>query len=691
MFAANPLQGASVRELSLGRPRGRRVGTPHGKRHREAHPPALADLVPDGGAPAGVRARDQAGRRGLQRDERRRLRAPLLRRPRRARGARHLPEGREAAGGLLRGRALHAAAGELLPAADRVLRTASWPRCRPSLALLDGRFAYAEPLRLALQQLSWGRPSPLGSAGAALGRGRRHGLRRRPRALAAAGQGRDRDLAPQDDRVRLLLDRARRASRSARSTRTTCSTRAASSTSSATRTSATTCASSGCRGSGTRSPTRARPSTTSRRPTTSIPGATRSRADWQLGEPDGTAQVWISERIAWLVERDFGRYGDVEPVARVGQAVAGRARAACPGPGVVFTTEYAQPRQLVAWVLGPRRARAAARADGARRRGSRAPVPRSSSATPGEPDFVAEPAPSAAARRRAGERHRRRATATDQGETPIRPERFARLVALAGILIQSARERQRAAASRRCASACRSPSEELREDVDVLNVVNFGGGSYVLYAEVQGDEIDVDPEPYSDNFARPARLLPLEAKALIAAIDLLGDHLPEGSLAIGAPEDRRPRSARTRRRRASRSPTPRTTTRSWRARSTRAIVESPPAVARVLQGERGRVHRAHGRALRADQRPRGLVPVQLRPRQGGHAPLPARPHQAARRSRRKTFEPRARGRPDRRPRGLAAHRRGARLARRAGLDLARARPLGARAAGDRGGARRTAR
>jgi len=40
----------------------------------------------------------------------------------------------------------------------------------------------------------------------------------------------------------------------------------------------------------------------------------------------------------------------------------------------------------------------------------------------------------------------------------------------------------------------------------------------VLYAEVQGDGIDVDPEPYSDNFARPARLLPLEAKALVAAI-----------------------------------------------------------------------------------------------------------------------------------------------------------------------------
>ena len=31
---------------------------------------------------------------------------------------------------------------------------------RMSLSLLDGEFAYAEPLRLALQQLSWGKPSP---------------------------------------------------------------------------------------------------------------------------------------------------------------------------------------------------------------------------------------------------------------------------------------------------------------------------------------------------------------------------------------------------------------------------------------------------------------------------------------------------------------------------------------------------
>ena len=66
----------------------------------------------------------------------------------------------------------------------------------------------------------------------------------------------------------------------------------------------------------------------------------------------------------------------------------------------------------------------------------------------------------------------------------------------------------------------------------MLNVVNFGAGTYVLYAEILTDgTIEVDPEPYGDSFARPARLLPVEAKALIAAIDLIGEHIPEGSLA----------------------------------------------------------------------------------------------------------------------------------------------------------------
>ena len=118
-----------------------------------------------------------------------------------------------------------------------------------------------------------------------------------------------------------------------------------------------------------------------------------------------------------------------------------------------------------------------------------------------------------------------------RGEAAIRPERFARLVTLASILIRAGRAGERVSIAELRARLQLS-EEELREDIDVLNVVNFGGGSYVLYAEIHEEEgeIEVDPEPYSDNFDRPARLLPVEAKALVAAIDLIGEHIPEGSL-----------------------------------------------------------------------------------------------------------------------------------------------------------------
>jgi proteasome accessory factor C len=115
-------------------------------------------------------------------------------------------------------------------------------------------------------------------------------------------------------------------------------------------------------------------------------------------------------------------------------------------------------------------------------------------------------------------------------DAAIRPERFARLVTLASILIEAGRAGRRLDADDLCASLNVS-EQELREDIAVLNVVNFGAGTYVLYAEIHPDgSIEVDPEPYGDSFARPARLLPVEAKALIAAIDLIGEHIPEGSL-----------------------------------------------------------------------------------------------------------------------------------------------------------------
>ena len=241
-----------------------------------------------------------------------------------------------------------------------------------------------------------------------------------------------------------------------------------------------------------------------------------NRADWQFGETDGCAEIWVSERIAWQIERHFGRYGEIQPAGTNGD--------------IVFATPYADRRQLAAWVLrlgehgrviGPPELereigdRIELLRERHRGRGLKLAAP----VVPGEGE-------QAEADALAGSNGSSRRT-----ETSIRPERFARLVTLASILIQAGRAGVKLDAADVC-ERMQISEAELREDINVLNVVNFGGGSYVLYAEIDDrGQIEVDPEPYSDNFARPARLLPVEAKALVAAIDLIGEHLPEGSLA----------------------------------------------------------------------------------------------------------------------------------------------------------------
>jgi len=236
------------------------------------------------------------------------------------------------------------------------------------------------------------------------------------------------------------------------------------------------------------------------------------RADWQLGEIRGTARIFVRDRIAWLVERDFGAFGTLRPAKKSDGA---------PGKGTIFETDYASPRELIAWVLrwrqnvgvlGPEELRSEAE--------SRLAVLQDRHQNGFEPaEIIDRPLREAP----------RRSRSNGRGEAAIRPERFARLVTLAGLLIDSAKrgERLGVADLRR---RLELTGEELQEDIDLLNVVNFGGGTYVLYAEIVGGEVEVDTEPYGDNFARPARLLPLEAKALIAAIDLFGEHLPQTGL-----------------------------------------------------------------------------------------------------------------------------------------------------------------
>lgn len=386
-----------------------------------------------------------------------------------------------------------------------------------ALQLLDGEFAYAEPLRLALQQISWGRPSPLsapeqrtvalGITGSAGGHDVSQRLakietaifRRKTIVFDYYTMERDETGTRRVDPYQLLFQggqfyvvgrsHERSAIRVFRLSRIR-----------------------GKVGYATKA------EHDFQRPTEFDPRAYANRIDWQFGEPVGTAEVWIGHRIAWQIERHFGRYGEMRSGGDSGDRI--------------LLTPYANARQLIAWVLGLgenariegppellEELRERARLLVERHTGA----PKLAAAAPGaEP--AAEPPPS------------RSAGGADSGnghhpDAAIRPERFARLVTLASILIDAGRGGRRLDASELC-RALKISEQELREDISVLNVVNFGAGTYVLYAEIGADGmIEVDPEPYGDSFARPARLLPVEAKALMAAIDLIGEHIPAGSLA----------------------------------------------------------------------------------------------------------------------------------------------------------------
>jgi predicted DNA-binding transcriptional regulator YafY len=426
-----------------------------------------------------------------------------------------------------------------------------------ALSLLDGEFAYAEPLRLALQQITWGRPSPLrapeqqsvalgitASAGghefsARLAKVETAIFRNKTITFDYYTMERDEVGARRVDPYHLLFQggqfyllgyaHERKAVRVFRLSR--------------------------IRGKVSYA-TKAEHDF--RRPADFDPRSYANRADWRLGEERGVAEVLISERIAWQVERHFGRYGEIrepEPELIEGCEASEGDR--------IFQTSYSNPRNLISWVLGlgaharllgpeeltvelgrrvdlleelhgetPPDAGAPARIAG---KGAQVDT---ASRTTGRRGGARNGSSSAREGNGAAANGNDGSAARGAGDTAIRPERFARLVTLASILIQAGRAGGAGPGGLgrvKIAEVCERlqlSEEELREDVNVLNVVNFGGGSYVLYAEIkeQEGEIEVDPEPYSDNFDRPARLLPVEAKALVAAIDLIGEHLPEGSL-----------------------------------------------------------------------------------------------------------------------------------------------------------------
>jgi predicted DNA-binding transcriptional regulator YafY len=73
------------------------------------------------------------------------------------------------------------------------------------------------------------------------------------------------------------------------------------------------------------------------------------------------------------------------------------------------------------------------------------------------------------------------------------------------------------------------PPEALEEHLSLLNLVNFGGGCYAVYAELTGDRVHVDKELFGDTFRRAPRLTPLEARAIRLALEFVGPTIAAGS------------------------------------------------------------------------------------------------------------------------------------------------------------------
>src|SRR5262245_38103513 len=217
----------------------------------------------------------------------------------------------------------------------------------------------------------------------------------------------------------------------------------------------------------------------------------RARPPWQIGDLVGEARIEVADDTAWWVERVYGESGSVE--------------------NGVFVTQYSSLPLLASWVL---------RQDGR--------------AIPLEPvelrRLVADSLRTIRDRHTgkplepAGEAvHPQDDEAGERLPGPVAPERFAVLQSLLAYLLMSCGDKpSQTIPAAEIVERFHIPEDQLQEHLSLLNVVNFGGGGYAVYAQLDGDEIRVDKEIWGDSFRDPPRLTPLEARAIRLALEFVG-------------------------------------------------------------------------------------------------------------------------------------------------------------------------
>ncbi|MFN0153078.1 MAG: helix-turn-helix transcriptional regulator [Gaiella sp.] len=214
---------------------------------------------------------------------------------------------------------------------------------------------------------------------------------------------------------------------------------------------------------------------------------------WQIGPAQGVARIAVQGDTAWWVHRtlsDAGRLDDG-----------------------VFETAYSRVEPLVGWVLR-QNGRAVPLEPAELRDGVKAALEHLQESHRGDAPRLA--------------RERRVQGKTSQPERPagpVAPERFGVLQALLAHLLTACGEDSTGKLEgNELAGRFSIPREELQAHLSLLNLVNFGGGCYTVYAEVDDDTdvVRVDKELYGDVFRKPPKLTPLEARAIRLAIEYVG-------------------------------------------------------------------------------------------------------------------------------------------------------------------------
>jgi proteasome accessory factor C len=212
--------------------------------------------------------------------------------------------------------------------------------------------------------------------------------------------------------------------------------------------------------------------------------------EWQIGALTSEARVELSGDTAWWVERAFGRHGRLEDHT--------------------FVTGYAELGPLAGWILR-QDGRAMPLGPDALRREVASGLRRVAAQHTGAPLDPARPA------------KRDEEILPERPAGPVSPERFGVLQALLAYLLAACGDEPEAwISAEELVERFAIPPEALEEHLSLLNLVNFGGGCYAVYAELRGERVHVDKELFGDTFRSPPRLTPLEARAIRLALEVVG-------------------------------------------------------------------------------------------------------------------------------------------------------------------------